>query len=334
MSARARFEQQQSERQRQTLVWQRRKQHTLAETALQEGPSPCINPNCTMFGTAVTSYMCTACYARQLEQEEERVKSLKIASGKSLAFGGGNQNALYGAGKSVFYTSSDSQSYAEAAKIPATKPPGTGQQNGTLYLSNSTFYGETPIMKEEKVVFEKINPLCYERAAAAAAAAASSAAPSSPVLADVGQKPEVPALITTSSTPSVISVDTGRKWETNKFPVQPEEPGPPPVAPVRHQKPAVKPKPVLVAKDTSSNGTPAAVSAAVSAAIAAAVPSGPSPRLLSHYDTIRKPCKASGCTSYGMAGTNWFCAECYHIRKKAALARESILEGMKAAQMQ
>ena len=109
MSARARFEQQQSERQRQTLVWQRRKQHTLAETAIQEGPSPCINPNCTMFGTAVTSYMCTACYARQLEQEEERVKSLKIASGKSLAFGGGNQNALYGAGKSVFYTSSDSQ---------------------------------------------------------------------------------------------------------------------------------------------------------------------------------------------------------------------------------
>ena len=89
--------------------------------------------------------MCTACYARQLEQEEERVKSLKIASGKTL--GMGNQNALYGAGKSVFYAQSDSQSYAEAAKIPATRPPGTGNQNGTLYLSNSTFYGETPIMK-------------------------------------------------------------------------------------------------------------------------------------------------------------------------------------------
>lgn len=94
--------------------------------------------------------MCTACYARQLEQEEERAKSLKIASGKTLAVSTpsvGNQNALYGAGKSVFYAQSDSQSYAEAARIPAAKPPGTGHQNGTLYLSNSTFYGETPILK-------------------------------------------------------------------------------------------------------------------------------------------------------------------------------------------
>jgi len=51
-SARTRFEQQQAERQKQSMVWQRRKQHTLAEMAIQEGPSPCINPNCTMFGNA------------------------------------------------------------------------------------------------------------------------------------------------------------------------------------------------------------------------------------------------------------------------------------------
>lgn len=36
-SARTRFEQQQAERQKQSMVWQRRKQHTLAEMAIQEG---------------------------------------------------------------------------------------------------------------------------------------------------------------------------------------------------------------------------------------------------------------------------------------------------------
>ena len=56
-SARTRFEQQQAERQKQSMVWQRRKQHTLAEMAIAEGPSPCINPNCTMFGT--TPYTAT-----------------------------------------------------------------------------------------------------------------------------------------------------------------------------------------------------------------------------------------------------------------------------------
>merc|ERR1711928_124981 len=58
------------------------------------------------------------------------------------------------------------------------------------------------------------------------------------------------------------------------------------------------------------------------------------PRILSHYDSVRKPCKSSGCSSYGQANCNWFCPECFHIRKKAAMARESILEGMRAAQMQ
>ena len=70
-----RFEQQQSERQRQNLVWQHRKQHTLAEVALAEGPSPCINPDRAMFGTALTSYMCTACYSKQLEQKPISSKS-------------------------------------------------------------------------------------------------------------------------------------------------------------------------------------------------------------------------------------------------------------------
>lgn len=310
MSARSRFEQQQSERQKQTLVWQRRKQHTLAETALQEGPSPCINPNCTMYGTAVTSYMCTACYARQLEQEEERVKSLKVMTGKTLLVGGGpsNHNALYGAGKSVFYAATDSQSYADAAKIPATKPPGTGQQNGTLYLSNSTFYGETPIPKGEKVVFEKIGPLCYEKSAVK---------PVSPVgsRADHAEKKE--------------EVNCLRS-EDIKPPERPEA-----ASLVVPQPTTVRPGPVAppVQKKPADPASPAAVSAAVSAAVAAVVSPSPS-RLLSHYDTIRKPCKSSGCTSYGMAGTNWFCPECYHIRRKAALARESILEGMKAAQLQ
>lgn len=85
---------------------------------------------------------------------------------------------------------------------------------------------------------------------------------------------------------------------------------------------------------TGSANTPAAGGAGVLGSGSVAGNNTNSSRLFSHYDTIRKPCKSNGCTSAGMAGTNWFCPECYHIRRKAALDRESILEGLKAAQMQ
>jgi len=256
-SARHRFEQQQSERQRQSLVWQHRKQHTLAEMALQEGPSPCINPDCSMFGTALTSYMCTACYSKQLEQEEERAKTLKSSTKPSSPSTSltpltpltsltpltpltsltplipltppAQHHALYGTGKSVFYASSDGASYTEAANLPSRKPPSA--HNGTLYLSNSTFFGDGSAKTEAQEVKETPKNLIFE-----------------------------------SSIEPALALDN--------------------------------------------------------------------PRRLSHYDSIRKVCKSSGCSSYGQANCNWFCAECFHIRKKAAVARESILEGMRAAQMQ
>ena len=290
-SARQRFEQQQAERQRQTLVWQRRKQHTLAEMAIQEGPSPCINPNCTMYGTALTSYMCTACYAKQLEQEEERAKNLKTTKATNC-----NQNALYGAGKSVFYAQSDSQAYADAATIPARKPP-TGH-NGTLFLSNSTFYGDvgpTTAKKEEKIVFEKISPSICEKFKHANEPIRSLVHPPSTKL------PERNG----AHTPSDEFIDL-----TCIPPIEQRQP----IRPPRHQT-LDSPVPVHV----DDRPTP---------------PPPSSSRLLSHYDSIRKPCKSPGCSAYGLANTQWFCAECFFIRKKAALTRESILEDMKAAQMQ
>lgn len=314
-SARQRFEQQQAERQRQTLVWQRRKQHTLAEMAIQEGPSPCINPNCTMYGTALTSYMCTACYAKQLEQEEERAKNLKTTVSRSP---GSNQNALYGMGKSVFYAQSDSQSYADAANIPARRPP-TGQ-NGTLYLSNSTFYGDSaPInitsssspKKEDKVVFEKISPSICEKIKQTNHYMVEPAGHTEP-------QREVNQVIQSTATkgherngPYPISkelIDLG-----TTLPVEEKHP----VRPPRMQ--ASK-----VGLGASSNVEEKTVSQAHQ----------PSPRLLSHYDSIRKQCKSPGCTSYGFANTQWFCSDCFFIRKKAALERESILEDMKFSQMQ
>lgn len=294
LSARQRFEQQQSERQRQTLVWQRRKQHTLAEVAVQEGPSRCINPDCTMYGTALTSYMCTGCYTKQLEQEEERAKTLKSTLSRSPS---GNQNALYGMGKSVFYAQSDTRSYADAANIPARKPP--NGQNGTLHLSNSTFYSDTGPQyspssrkKEEKIVFEKINP-------------------------DIALKLKRPE-------------NTAQEEVNPKlYPSSPES---------KMKNGTLSLSELLVDLRTDSNRSPTSVvpstGTIVSDSATSPIQSSTNSRLLSQYDSIRKKCKSNDCTSYGTANTQWFCHECFYIRKKAALARESILEGMKAAQMQ
>lgn len=321
-SARNRFEQQQAERQRQTLVWQRRKQHTLAEMAIQEGPSPCINPNCSMYGTALTSYMCTACYAKQLEQEEERAKNLKVAATKSNSCG--NQNALYGIGKSVFYAQSDSQSYADATNIPARRPP--NGQNGTLYLSNSTFYGDgnppnsaTPSPKiEEKVVFEKISPNICEKFKQ----------PS--VVEPVGQQ----AKATTPTMPTIIA----KVYERNGTHKPTEE-----LIDLRLDHPEEQQRPTHPLRPPRllqqphkgvAGNSHVDIDLPRSSAVVEKVALQPTSRLLSHYDSIRKQCKSTGCTSYGMANTQWFCSDCFFIRKKAALARESILEDLKAAQMQ
>lgn len=333
-SARQRFESQQAERQRQTLMWQRRKQHTLAEMAIQEGPSPCINPNCTMYGTALTSYMCTACYAKQLEQEEERAKNLRSTSAQGISGnarspsgGSSNQNALYGMGKSVFYAQSDSQSYADAANIPARRPP-TGQ-NGTLYLSNSTFYGDvhpsgtsstSPPKKEDKVIFERISPSICDKFKSTEVGKAEpvSSKPTSPVPQQVSHT--LPSHERNGTRPILDEIE-----ELIDFGSQP--------LPGEHQQPPVRPPRTMSAasKANATRFSPPPPPPSVEEIAAAPTPS---PRLLSHYDSIRKPCKSAGCTSYGLANTQWFCPECFYIRRKAALARESILEDMKAAQMQ
>lgn len=291
-SARQRFEQQQAERQRQTLVWQRKKQHTLAEVAVQEGPSPCINPDCTMHGTALTSYMCTGCYTKQLEQEEERAKSLKSTLTRSPS---GNQNALYGMGKSVFYAQSDSRSHADAACMPARRPP-TGQ-NGTLHLSNSTFYNDIGSAfysphspkREEKIVFEKISP-------------------------DIAEKLKR----IESIKPEVL------KQTLDSSPPEPKNG-------------TLSPSELLVDLGSNSSKNPVGATQSAGAVVFSdddLPDASTNPRLLSHYDSIRRRCKSNGCSSYGTANTQWFCQECFYVRRKAALARENILDGMKAAQMQ
>lgn len=87
----------------------------------------CINSGCTMYGTAATSYMCTACFEKQKEREL-----------KSSGFMDGPR---YGTGNSKFYTQADAQSHRKIERLPSFRR--LNEQDQTLYLSNSTFYNDT-----------------------------------------------------------------------------------------------------------------------------------------------------------------------------------------------
>lgn len=103
-----------------------------------EGPVQCVNPGCIMFGTAATSYLCTACFVRQKQQEQ---KLHEEQPGESPAY------TLYGAGKSRFYAESDSTMFASISKMPVSRRPSPNQDK-TLYLSKSTFYDDSLVAND------------------------------------------------------------------------------------------------------------------------------------------------------------------------------------------
>ncbi|XP_063615008.1 uncharacterized protein LOC134788085 [Penaeus indicus] len=114
----------------------------LEHQAVMEGPVQCINPGCNMYGTAVTSYMCSSCFSKQREQEQEykRQTSCNLNSPKAQHYK--VDGPQYGAGKSKFYAELDAASVLNATKIPVVQALST-KKDGTLFLSNSTFYSDT-----------------------------------------------------------------------------------------------------------------------------------------------------------------------------------------------
>ncbi|KAF4519703.1 hypothetical protein B566_EDAN003953 [Ephemera danica] len=132
-SARARFERDQETKARQAEERRRQSERRLHDLAVSEGPSLCINPGCNMYGTAVTSYMCTACYSKQRDQE---------IGAASPQLSRSNDEARYGAGRSRFYADSDAAAHEQVARLPLSRAP-SNSSDQTLYLSRSTFYNDT-----------------------------------------------------------------------------------------------------------------------------------------------------------------------------------------------
>lgn len=141
-SARARFERDKEFKSRQAEERRRKDEIRLQELAATEGPSLCINPGCSMYGTALTSYMCTSCYNKQKEQEQEIANNPAIINSPvmSRAY---DSNVRYGAGRSRFYAESDSTSHELASRIPLSRAGSNTDQ--TLYLSKSTFYNDCKV---------------------------------------------------------------------------------------------------------------------------------------------------------------------------------------------
>ena len=134
-SAKKRFETDKDLKKKQNLERQRLQQERLCDTVVVEGHRQCINPGCVLYGTALTSYMCTDCFVHQKEQEQ----SLTPAQPTTQHYPTGPR---YGTGKSVFYTEADYNILESVNKLPLYKVPSM-KNDQTLYLSNSTFYNDT-----------------------------------------------------------------------------------------------------------------------------------------------------------------------------------------------
>ncbi|XP_066993922.2 OTU domain-containing protein 7B, partial [Anabrus simplex] len=143
-SARVRFQRDKLMKQKQAEERRQKDEMKLKEIAQLEGQSLCINPGCDQSGSAVTSYMCKACFEKQRDQELSANINSPVMS---RATGMNNNSSLdeqlaprYGTGKSRFYTESDSQSHNVISRLPASKAGINVDQ--TLYLSKSTFYND------------------------------------------------------------------------------------------------------------------------------------------------------------------------------------------------
>nr|XP_045601383.1 OTU domain-containing protein 7B-like isoform X2 [Procambarus clarkii] len=141
-TARRRFEKDAELKKRQEEEIKQLKLEQLEHQSEMEGPVQCINPGCNMYGTALTSYMCSSCFSKQKEQEQKykRQTTGNLNSPKSTHFRA--DGPQYGAGKSKFYAELDAASASDASKIPVIQPL-SSKKDGTLYLSNSTFYSDS-----------------------------------------------------------------------------------------------------------------------------------------------------------------------------------------------
>lgn len=136
-SAHERFQRDKDLKLKQAEERRQKEEQKLKDLACIEGPSECINPGCDQFGTALTSYMCKACFERQRDQELTTINS------PSLPRANNNMESCaprYGIGKSCFYAESDINSYNTISRLPSTRVGNNIDQ--TLYLSKSTFYND------------------------------------------------------------------------------------------------------------------------------------------------------------------------------------------------
>ncbi|XP_050732516.1 OTU domain-containing protein 7A-like isoform X2 [Eriocheir sinensis] len=152
-NARRRFEKELEVRRRQEEEVRQLEVEQLERQAEVEGPVQCINPGCSMYGTALTSYMCSTCFSKQREQEKEYKRMASSSSSSTNSSSTNNLNSpkaqhqrvlegpQYGAGRSKFYTELDATSAGDISKIPVHQAL-SSRKDGTLYLSNSTFYND------------------------------------------------------------------------------------------------------------------------------------------------------------------------------------------------
>ncbi|KAK6631493.1 hypothetical protein RUM44_006020 [Polyplax serrata] len=123
----------------------------LQEQAKLEGPKNCITQGCNMYGTVLTSYLCTSCYEKQRQEElttSINSPSLPRASihPHKLPLSSQNSNHLdtarYGTGRSTFYMEASPKSYETAKNFSKSGGRTLKPTDETLYLSNSTFYND------------------------------------------------------------------------------------------------------------------------------------------------------------------------------------------------
>lgn len=102
--------------------------------------SECVNPGCNMYGTAATNYLCSTCYSKQKQQEEElRMKNSDISS--SVVEIIPDRDHVVRLGNSAFYTECDKTSMASVAKVPLGIRPSA--DSGHYHsLSKSVFYDD------------------------------------------------------------------------------------------------------------------------------------------------------------------------------------------------
>ncbi|KAG8235343.1 hypothetical protein J437_LFUL015851 [Ladona fulva] len=137
-SARARFEKDKELKLKQAEERKPKEDWNLKDGGELELPSVCINAGCGLYGTSLTSYMCTMCYQKQKEREQELSKTPKINS--PLMNRAYETAPRYGAGKSTFYAESDCCSHNTIGNLPLSRAGSNVDQ--TLYLSKSTFYND------------------------------------------------------------------------------------------------------------------------------------------------------------------------------------------------